>query len=101
MYHDLEGALLGVLSDPAMDLGLGLGDGRDSINPVLKSQAVFIDLPSVFALLERAPLLSTHIVRDVYKSLRFCVKNNERGATGKGSFVGETKLGALCVQSGK
>ena len=93
--------MLAVLSDPELDLGLGMpGSGATmdaTRNPVLESEAVFVDLPSVFGELSRAPLLSPRgFVRDVYKSLKFCDKGQERGATEQGTFVGDTKLGRYC-----
>ena len=64
------------------------------MNPVWDAEAVFVALPSVFSRLSRLADDKAGLASEVGRSLRWCVKGIERGAT-KG-FIGDTKLGHLC-----
>jgi hypothetical protein len=53
-------------------------------NPVVTAEAVFVGLPAIFG--HTTP---KGLIRDVFRTLRFCIKGIERGST-KG-FIGDTK----------
>lgn len=74
-------------------LDLISGESRD--DGVKDAEVVFVSLSTFFSKAGGSPELKKEgLVTDVYRSLRFCVKGIERGAS-KG-FIGDTKLGNLC-----
>jgi hypothetical protein len=90
-WTNLEDVFMASLSDSSLDLNLSGMSRSDKSNPLATAEAVFVSLPALFSTLSKPGILSpkNSLVREVYSTLRFCVKGIERGNS-KG-FIGDTK----------